>query len=141
MSEKPRWDGGFAAARQIADEILEDYLGPSSKNDGLSERIAEALVTAFDDGMLTEHNARADPKAATATTSVVRRKMLTELLREHGIGILSLEELQAITLAVAREELKLPPDEPKLSFSSIEAMVACLKRAYKKEETEDLGNH
>jgi hypothetical protein len=124
MSEKPRWDGGFAAARQIADEILEDYLGSSNVNDGLAERIAEALVVAFDDGVLTEHCARRNRER---NNPELRRAILTRLLREYGIGITSLEEFEAQTLAVARGELKLPPDEPKLSFASIEALIARIK--------------
>jgi len=136
MSEKPRWNGGFEEASRIAWEILNDYAEPEEQ----APKIAEALVEAFDNGVYAECCAR-DANLLEESDPEIKRQIFTKLLREHGIGILSLEELQAITLAVAREELKLPPDEPKLSFSSIEAMVACLKRAYKKEETEDLCNH
>jgi len=114
MSEKSKWDGGFEAARRIADEILEDYLGSSNVNDGLAERIAEALVVAFDNGVLAEHN----------------ECSFTKVLREHGIGIATLDEMQERMIAAAKGELKLHPDEPKLWFPSIEAMVEALKRPY-----------
>jgi predicted transcriptional regulator len=42
------------------------------------------------------------------------------------IGIASLSDMQARTMAVARGELKLPPDEPKLWFTSIESLARVL---------------
>ena len=52
MSEKPRWDGGFEAARRIAVDIVADHMG----RDRFVDKIAEALVEAFDNGVLAEHN-------------------------------------------------------------------------------------
>ena len=130
MSERPKWNGGFAAARRIADEILEDYLG-SSRNDGLSERIAEALVIAFDDGVLAEHCAREDPE--------MKLVILTKLLREHGIGIATLEETKARTTAIARGEIKPAPDEPKLWFSSIEVFFGWIKNRENLFSEKDCG--
>ena len=119
MSEKSKWNGGFEAARRIADEILEDYLG-SSRNDGLAERIAEALVEAFDNGVYAECCARgSDPE--------INRMIFTKVLREHGIGIATLDKMEAYTRAVARGEAQPAPDEPKLWFSSIEALVTWIK--------------
>ena len=74
-------------------------------------------------------------------TPADKQALLIYLLREHGIGIASLDEMKARTLAVARGELRLPPDEPKLWFSSIDLLVKSLKaigeraakRAAKKE--------
>ena len=42
------------------------------------------------------------------------------------IGIASLSDMRARTLAVARGELKLGPDEPKLWFTSIESLARVL---------------
>jgi predicted transcriptional regulator len=42
------------------------------------------------------------------------------------IGIAPLSEMRARTLAVARGELKLRPDEPKLWFTSIESLARVL---------------
>ena len=130
MSERPKWNGGFAAARRIADEILEDYLG-SSRNDGLSERIAEALVIAFDDGVLALQSANEDPEA--------KRVILTKLLREHGIGVATLEETKARTTAIARGEIKPAPDEPKLWFSSIEVFFGWIKNRENPFSEKDCG--
>ena len=131
--DKPRWDGGFAAARRIASDILSDFITPEeeakSSEPVLVERIAEALVEAFDDGVLAEHNAREEPET--------KRVILTKLLREHGIGIATLEEVRARTTAIARGELKPDQAEPKLWFSSIEYLVKFLKNSVE-EKSENM---
>src|SRR5271157_6538343 len=103
MSEKPRWNGGFEAARRIAANIMDQAcLGdPWVKNGvdaALRRDIATALVEAFDDGVLAEHNATLDPKYG--------RETFIRLLREYGIGIATLDKIKARTIAIARGELK-----------------------------------
>ena len=66
--------------------------------------------------------------------TAIKREILTQLLREHGIGIASLEEMKARTIAIARGEFEPEPDEPKLWFISIESMVECLWRSAEKSE-------
>lgn len=125
MTNKPKWNS-FEAARRTAMIIVGDH---SDDPNMLIEKIAEALSNAWDDGALNTKDLYQKPR--------FRRKLLIELLRDHGIGIMSLEDLKAQTLAVARGELKLPPDEPKLSFSSIEAMVACLKSRHEVDRSDE----
>ena len=119
LRRRPKWNGGFAEARRIALKALCPEAGiPTEAN--IVERLAEALVEAFDDGVLAEHNALFEPRHRT--------ELLVNLLRDHGIGIATLSEMQARTLAIARGELKPKPNEPKLWFCSIEAFVERLKR-------------
>ena len=128
LARRPKWNGGFAEARQIALGILADK-GPEDIN-AFVEKLAETLVEAFDNGVLAEHNALLNEhrKELEAAKRVMGRELLVQLLWEHGIGIASLTEMEARTRKVARGELKLPPDEPKLWFTSIEVMVDCLRK-------------
>lgn len=118
MTDRPKHNS-YEAMRQIAIRLVGDH---SDDPNMLIEKIAEALSNTWDEGARNTKDLHQKPR--------FRRKLLIELLREHGIGIISLEDFKAQTLAVARGQLRLPPDEPKLSFSSIEAMVACLKKAH-----------
>lgn len=133
FERKPKWEGAFAEARKIAWDLLDTCRGPRSLNDfdnmAFVEKVAERLVEAFDSGVAAECYENWTPKW--------KQETLVKLLREYGIGICSLDELQARTIAIAKGEVKPRPDEPKLSFSSIEAMVACLKRSYRMDESNE----
>ena len=123
LRRRPKWNGGFEAARRIAWDILGDCPVPKENefdNKALVHRIAEALVEAFDDGVAAEHCAALEPP--------YREKLLAQLLWHYGIGIATLDEMKTRTTAIARGELKPKPNEPKLWFSSIEALVEALKR-------------
>jgi len=106
----------YFEARHIAHQIVVDHIDDQRL---LIEKIAEALTEAFDDGVHAECNAREDPE----TKCVI----LTKLLREHGIGIATLEEMKARTIAIARGETQPAQDDPKLWFSSIESVIESLK--------------
>ena len=119
MSEKPEWNGGFIAARQIAHDIVVDHIDDQRL---LIDKIAEALMEAFDDGVYAEHREHgSDPE--------IKRMVFTKVLREHGIGIATLEEVRARTTAIAQGEAQRDPGEPKLWFSSIEYLVEILKNS------------
>lgn len=113
--ERPKWNGGFAQARKMVTDMMEDC-----SDAALVERLAEAIVEAFDDGVAAEHCAALEPP--------YRAKHLAYLLWDYGIGIAPLDKMKARTIAIARGELKPEPNEPKLWFCSVEALVAQLKR-------------
>jgi predicted transcriptional regulator len=47
------------------------------------------------------------------------------------IGIISYEEMKARTIAIARGELKLSPDEPKIFFNSLKSLADVLSEENK----------
>ena len=98
---------------------------------GTPEDMGRRLIDAW---KRAEHGEEVDESHLTFPS---KQELLVYLLREHGIGIASLDEMEARTRAVARGELKLPPDEPKLWFSSIEAMVKALQECYFGSPSED----
>jgi hypothetical protein len=53
LRRRPKWNGGFAEARKIATRLLVPDGGDLDYS--LLERVAEALVEAFDDGVAAEH--------------------------------------------------------------------------------------
>jgi len=71
--------------------------------------------------------------------ALIREKyeLLIERLWEHGIGIASLDEIKAYTIAIAKGDIKPDEGEPKLWFSSIEAMVEALQKCYSGPPSED----
>ena len=110
---KPKFAGNFSEAKQKARDLLTGVV------DLDVERVAEALVEAFDNGVYHEH---VDP--------LWSEKFLIKRLRDYGIGIAPLEKIKERTIAIAKGEVKPKPDDPKLWFTSIEALVETLGRVH-----------
>ena len=114
--DKPKLNRSLEDARKIIAD-----LDPSHDVPGfMREKFAKALVDAFDDGVLYQHEA----------IFADRRELLAKLLREYGIGIATLDEIKSRTTAIAKGEIEPDQNEPKLWFSSIETLVNKLKSLY-----------